>query len=99
MLLPNTHPEFFTRWVFIFGREVIFKSNDHPLVSGFYRLLTIAMRISEKQNYFSEVESDRPSNEEENPTDMQTDEKDQKQNARASYVLFSKFIKVSNTCA
>jgi len=50
------------------------------------------MKICEKQNYFSEVE-DQTVREDDDAAEMQTDERQQKQNARASFTLFSKFLK------
>lgn len=52
MLLPDTPADMFSRWAFVFGREVISHSTRLPLVSGFYRLLTVSLRLCERSGYF-----------------------------------------------
>lgn len=52
LLLPKIHPEFLIRWIYIFGKELIIKSNDYPLINGFYKLLTIIFKICEEKSYF-----------------------------------------------
>jgi len=52
LILPTVHQEFFEAWIYIFGRELIVKSNQYPLVSGFYKLLSVTLKIAEKRNYF-----------------------------------------------
>lgn len=42
----------FKPWILIYGREVIALSERHPLVSGFYKMTAIIMRIGEEQGYF-----------------------------------------------
>lgn len=45
----------FARWVYLLGRELIRYSNEHPLISGFYKLLTITFKNCEKLGYFEGV--------------------------------------------
>lgn len=47
----------FERWIYIFGKEILLKSNQYPLVSGFYKLLTICMKMSEKCHYFDSIDN------------------------------------------
>ena len=54
----DSEENFFARWVYLFGREVICLSNDHPLISGFYKLLSIAFKNCETLNYFEGVPVD-----------------------------------------
>jgi hypothetical protein len=52
-LLPYTLPALFAeRWVFSVTERLIQLSNRHPLLSGLYRLLTVALRICDKVDYF-----------------------------------------------
>ena len=53
LLLPGTSADAFARWAFIFGREITSLSSRLPLISGFYRLLTVSMKLCEKTKYFS----------------------------------------------
>lgn len=55
LLLPSTSVDKFKRWPLIFGREIISISTKLPLISGFYRLLTISMKICEKSSYFAGI--------------------------------------------
>jgi hypothetical protein len=55
-VLPNTLTECFSRWVYIFGKELISLSNEFPLVGGFYKLLTVTMKVCEKLSYFDALE-------------------------------------------
>lgn len=55
LILPTTCPYLFGRWVYIFGKEIITRSNQFPLVSGFYKLLGVAMKICESQKYFKSI--------------------------------------------
>ena len=42
----------FEHWVYTFGREVIVQSSSHPLVSGFYKLLGMCLKMCKKLGYF-----------------------------------------------
>ncbi|KAG9478931.1 hypothetical protein GDO78_012545 [Eleutherodactylus coqui] len=54
-ILPNKHVEFFEPWVYVFGYELVLKSTRLPLISGFYRLLSIVMKNANKFKYFEGV--------------------------------------------
>uniref|UniRef100_A0A452TWS2 DNA-dependent protein kinase catalytic subunit n=1 Tax=Ursus maritimus TaxID=29073 RepID=A0A452TWS2_URSMA len=51
-ILPEKHVEFFEPWVHSFAYELILQSTRLPLISGFYKLLSVAMRNAKKIKYF-----------------------------------------------
>ena len=51
-LLPTRQIHLFDPWVYRFGHELIQLSSQLPLVSGFYKLLTICMTMSRKTVFF-----------------------------------------------
>ena len=51
-ILPHRQDDKFTKWMYTFGRSVIEYSTDRPLVSGFYKLLSVCMTISTTSSYF-----------------------------------------------
>uniref|UniRef100_A0AAR2L7W1 DNA-dependent protein kinase catalytic subunit n=1 Tax=Pygocentrus nattereri TaxID=42514 RepID=A0AAR2L7W1_PYGNA len=51
-LLPSKNPEYFTQWMYPLCHELILQSIRFPLVSGFYKLLSLAMTIGKKIKYF-----------------------------------------------
>nr|XP_006812076.1 PREDICTED: DNA-dependent protein kinase catalytic subunit-like [Saccoglossus kowalevskii] len=53
--LPKRCPYYFERWVYTFGHEVIVHSTRLPLVSGFYKLLSVCMTISQNIGYFQGI--------------------------------------------
>ncbi|XP_032697088.1 DNA-dependent protein kinase catalytic subunit isoform X4 [Lontra canadensis] len=54
-ILPEKHVEFFEPWIHSFAYELILQSTRLPLISGFYKLLSVAMRNAKKIKYFKEV--------------------------------------------
>uniref|UniRef100_A0A6I8P9D2 DNA-dependent protein kinase catalytic subunit n=1 Tax=Ornithorhynchus anatinus TaxID=9258 RepID=A0A6I8P9D2_ORNAN len=54
-ILPEKHVQFFEPWVYSFGYELILQSTRLPLISGFYKLLSIAIRNAKKMKYFEGV--------------------------------------------
>ncbi|ESO96748.1 hypothetical protein LOTGIDRAFT_143667, partial [Lottia gigantea] len=56
-LLPNKHINLFENWIFTFSHNIILLSTQNPLVSGFYKLLALCMKISNKLAYFQVNES------------------------------------------
>jgi hypothetical protein len=42
----------FPKWLFTFGRDVIALSDKYSLISGFYKLLAVAIRIGDTLCYF-----------------------------------------------
>ncbi|XP_047579539.1 DNA-dependent protein kinase catalytic subunit isoform X1 [Lutra lutra] len=51
-ILPEKHVEFFEPWIHSFAYELILQSTRLPLISGFYKLLSVAMRNAKKIKYF-----------------------------------------------
>ncbi|KAM5158207.1 DNA-dependent protein kinase catalytic subunit [Mantella aurantiaca] len=51
-ILPSKHVEFFEPWIFVFGYELILHSTRLPLISGFYKLLSVVMKNAKKLKYF-----------------------------------------------
>lgn len=51
-LLLNKQLGYFQSWVYPLSHELIFYSIRNPLVSGFYRLLSVAMKIAKKIKYY-----------------------------------------------
>ena len=51
-LLPEKQIYMFERWVYSFGHQIILLSSKFPLVSGFYKLLAVCMKICSKLKYF-----------------------------------------------
>ncbi|XP_077022849.1 DNA-dependent protein kinase catalytic subunit isoform X2 [Tamandua tetradactyla] len=51
-ILPEKHVEFFVPWVYSFAYELILHSTRLPLISGFYKLLSIVVRNAKKMKYF-----------------------------------------------
>uniref|UniRef100_UPI0037E8F3E7 DNA-dependent protein kinase catalytic subunit n=1 Tax=Semicossyphus pulcher TaxID=241346 RepID=UPI0037E8F3E7 len=54
-LLLNNHVEYFQSWVFPLSHELILHSIRNPLVSGFYKLLSVTMRISKRIKFYQGV--------------------------------------------
>uniref|UniRef100_F6UGH4 DNA-dependent protein kinase catalytic subunit n=1 Tax=Xenopus tropicalis TaxID=8364 RepID=F6UGH4_XENTR len=51
-ILPKEHIEYFESWVYAFGYELVLQSTRLPLVSGFYKLLSVVMKNVKKIRYF-----------------------------------------------
>lgn len=51
-ILPEKHVEYFEPWVYSFGYELIIQSTRLPFISGFYKLLSVAMKIAKRIKYF-----------------------------------------------
>ncbi|XP_058131499.1 DNA-dependent protein kinase catalytic subunit [Dasypus novemcinctus] len=54
-ILPEKHVEFFESWIYSFAYELILHSTRLPLISGFYKLLSIVVRNAKKIKYFEGV--------------------------------------------
>ncbi|KAL2085629.1 hypothetical protein ACEWY4_018949 [Coilia grayii] len=54
-LLSQKRLEYFEQWVYPLSHQLILHSIRFPLVSGFYRLLSLAMTIAKKIKYFQGV--------------------------------------------
>ncbi|KAB0800482.1 hypothetical protein PPYR_06222 [Photinus pyralis] len=55
-ILRNVSPEIFKGWISQCVNQIIYKSLQYPLVSGFYKLLTSCLQICDKLNYFNETQ-------------------------------------------
>ena len=51
-VIPVVPISLFTPWVLTFSQEVISLATQYPLVSGFYKLLTVCLSICNKIQYF-----------------------------------------------
>ncbi|XP_027269233.1 DNA-dependent protein kinase catalytic subunit isoform X1 [Cricetulus griseus] len=54
-ILPKKQIRFFEPWVYSFAYELILQSTRLPLISGFYKLLSIAVKNARKIKYFEGV--------------------------------------------
>ncbi|KAG5837285.1 hypothetical protein ANANG_G00237680 [Anguilla anguilla] len=54
-LLLRKHLDYFEQWVYPLGHKLILQSTRFPLVSGFYKMLSITMKIAKKIKYFKQV--------------------------------------------
>ncbi|XP_074175096.1 DNA-dependent protein kinase catalytic subunit isoform X2 [Rhinolophus sinicus] len=54
-ILPEKHVEFFEPWVYSFAYELILQCTRLPLISGFYKLLSIVVSNAKKIKYFEGV--------------------------------------------
>ncbi|KAK5649277.1 hypothetical protein RI129_000306 [Pyrocoelia pectoralis] len=54
-ILQNVSSEIFEVWINQYINQIIYKSLEYPLVSGFYKLLTSCLQVCEKLNYFDRV--------------------------------------------
>lgn len=52
LVLPQLHTDTFTKWIYVFGKELISRSSNYPLISGFYKLLAIVLKVAGKEKYF-----------------------------------------------
>ena len=53
--LPTIRSDLFPRWIYIFGKVLISRSNDFPLVSGYYKLFSMTLDIARQHSYFSSI--------------------------------------------
>ncbi|XP_054711224.1 DNA-dependent protein kinase catalytic subunit-like, partial [Uloborus diversus] len=83
-LLTENCMELFSKWVYPFGREMIFYITKHPYHSGFYKLLSLALSICVEIGYFNVISSSNSSFTENIKSDNLT---------YRSFQLFSKAIK------
>nr|CBN81784.1 DNA-dependent protein kinase catalytic subunit [Dicentrarchus labrax] len=54
-LLLNKHVGYFQSWVYPLSHELILHSIRNPLVSGFYKLLSVNMKIAKRIKYYQGV--------------------------------------------
>ncbi|XP_078611931.1 DNA-dependent protein kinase catalytic subunit-like isoform X2 [Branchiostoma floridae x Branchiostoma japonicum] len=89
-LLPHHHPKYFQRWVYTVGHALILHSTRLPLVSGFYKLLSVCMTICTKVKYFKDLDTKVISPSEES---MDTEGRDRSSEGQACFTLFRKFVR------
>uniref|UniRef100_A0A8C9DUV3 DNA-dependent protein kinase catalytic subunit n=1 Tax=Prolemur simus TaxID=1328070 RepID=A0A8C9DUV3_PROSS len=80
-ILPEKQVGFFEPWVYSFAYELVLQSVRLPLISGFYKLLSIAVRNAKKIKYFEGVS---PKSLKQSPEDPEK---------YACFALFAKFGK------
>ncbi|TKS87933.1 DNA-dependent protein kinase catalytic subunit [Collichthys lucidus] len=51
-LLLKKHVEYFQSWVYPLSHELILHSIRNPLVSGFYKLLSVTMKVAKRIKYY-----------------------------------------------
>ncbi|XP_019130385.2 DNA-dependent protein kinase catalytic subunit isoform X1 [Larimichthys crocea] len=54
-LLLKKHVEYFQSWVYPLSHELILHSIRNPLVSGFYKLLSVTMKVAKRIKYYQGV--------------------------------------------
>uniref|UniRef100_A0A670Y1A7 DNA-dependent protein kinase catalytic subunit n=1 Tax=Pseudonaja textilis TaxID=8673 RepID=A0A670Y1A7_PSETE len=84
-ILPDKHIKYFEPWMYSFGYELIIQATHLPFISGFYKLLSIAMKIAKKTKYFAGVS---PESTKKYPEDPERS---------SCFALFSKFGKEVTT--
>ncbi|CAB4005561.1 DNA-dependent kinase catalytic subunit-like [Paramuricea clavata] len=86
-VLLKTKTEWFENWIYTFGKQLVVLSTRFPLVSGFYKMLEIVMKLSRKLNYFKGMTLSDVSS---NVGDMEVDQMDFS-DCRNCFILFHKF--------
>ncbi len=100
MILPQLHQDLFEKWIYIFAKEIIIKSNQFPLVSGFYKLLGVTLKVSDQLKYFDQMDEAVPEIDAMNDIDDEPASKATNmdlQTKRVCYTLISKFIQEVET--
>uniref|UniRef100_A0A6Q2XGP6 DNA-dependent protein kinase catalytic subunit n=1 Tax=Esox lucius TaxID=8010 RepID=A0A6Q2XGP6_ESOLU len=80
-LLLKKRQEYFGQWVYPLSHELILQSIRAPLVSGFYKLLSVSMEVAKRIKYFQDV----------GPKSLESKDTDHLRGA--CFALFSKFGK------
>ncbi|XP_066122188.1 DNA-dependent protein kinase catalytic subunit isoform X1 [Saccopteryx bilineata] len=80
-ILPEKHVDFFEPWMYSFAYELILQCTRLPLISGFYKLLSIAVGNAKKIKYFERV---GPKSQKQSPEDPEK---------CSCFALFAKFGK------
>ncbi|GIX68912.1 DNA-dependent protein kinase catalytic subunit [Caerostris extrusa] len=82
-LFSSNCTELFSKWVFTFGKEMIFHAAKHSYHSGFYKLISLTLSICSEIGYFKEFMHVQKSNIK--PENISEDK-------WRSFRLFSKFV-------
>ena len=86
-LLPSVRPHSFGRWMYVFCKHVIALSHKFPHVSGFYKLLSVAVGVAEQLSFFRGMSPDDFGDPASSAADAE------RPNATHCYVLLSKFVR------
>ncbi|XP_076075287.1 DNA-dependent protein kinase catalytic subunit-like [Mytilus galloprovincialis] len=86
-LLPQYNYNLFEKWMFTFCHTIVLKSTENSLVSGFYKLIAVAMKIANKIKFFEDIVKD-PDNSMEVDEGIVTS-----QQTHPCFLLVSKFSK------
>ncbi|XP_019852740.1 PREDICTED: DNA-dependent protein kinase catalytic subunit [Amphimedon queenslandica] len=88
-VIPSVSLSLFTPWILTFSQEVVSLATRYPLVSGFYKLLTVCLSICNKTHFF-DVHDLSGQGTGDDDVAMETEERTDRQSC---YFLFSSFIK------
>ncbi|GFT93732.1 DNA-dependent protein kinase catalytic subunit [Nephila pilipes] len=83
-ILRDNCIELFSKWVFTFGKEMIFHAAKHPYHSGFYKLISLNLSICSHIEFFKEIKY--------NMEDLNVELENISEDKLRSYQLFSKFV-------
>jgi DNA-dependent protein kinase catalytic subunit len=59
LFLLKSNPSHLLRWLYVFCKQSCDKALKYPFASGFYKLLTIAMKICKDYKYFEGISEDK----------------------------------------
>ncbi|KAG8200791.1 hypothetical protein JTE90_006373 [Oedothorax gibbosus] len=82
-LLTDTCTKLFTKWVFVFGKEIIFLAAKHSYHSGFYKLVSLTFEICSQIEFFKDF----------HPSTNNSLSRSSKLSEAKSFHLFSKFVR------
>ncbi|XP_061175418.1 DNA-dependent protein kinase catalytic subunit-like [Saccostrea echinata] len=91
-VLPEKHYGMFEKWMFLFCHTLILQSTEKPLVSGYYKLLAVCMKIANKLNYFQGMVSLSPVKKEVK-MEVDSDQKTDIHQKATCFQLIQKFTK------
>lgn len=86
-VLPSVRTHSFGRWMYVFCKHIIALSYKFPHVSGFYKLLSVAVGVAEQLNFFRGLSHSDFGDPAASATDSQ------RPNATHCFVLLSKFVR------
>ncbi|KAK3728490.1 hypothetical protein QZH41_002351 [Actinostola sp. cb2023] len=87
-VLPCYRINSFERWIYVFGRDIIVMSSRFPVISGFYKLLQLCMKICKDLKFFKDIKMEKQKTAE----DMDIEIADNS-DCTNCFVLFRKFVK------
>ncbi|KAL8588519.1 hypothetical protein ACOMHN_043868 [Nucella lapillus] len=93
-LLVTKQFQLFEKWVFTFTHTIIVQSTQFPLVSGFYKLLAVAMKIANKLGYFQGCGVESANESEAMEVEEEEGERGESRTQKSStFLLITKFSK------